>query len=123
MKSQILDNFLGKAEQQSLNLLYIPNKGFKPLKFGEGQPPGADSVVISMCKMSGDEITEDNMIRTISVQLMPSWNPMAVLQKQLENYFMPALKGLSSAPASVQKLLNELLLQTSNSNSSSSNSY
>ncbi len=105
VKSQILDNFLGRADQQSLNLVYIMNKGFKPLKFGDAQPP-ADSVIISMCKMSAEEITVENMIHALSVWLMPSFNPMSVLQKQVESYFLPALKG--SKDSNIQRLLHEL---------------
>lgn len=76
-KSPILDNLLNKNDQQSLHLLYIPNKGFKPYKFADSTQP-ADSLIISIVKVANEPITEDNMIRCLSVSLMPS-NPMSVL--------------------------------------------
>ena len=54
-KSPILDDFINTIEQTSLQLVYIPNKGFKPYKFCENLPP--ESQIISIIKNSTEFIS------------------------------------------------------------------
>jgi len=72
--SPILDDFLNNSDKKSINIQYIPQKGFKIYKFTDTVP--SDSMIVSLSKLSSEEITASNINRSISVTLI-SGDPIA----------------------------------------------
>ncbi|EGR34148.1 hypothetical protein IMG5_022740 [Ichthyophthirius multifiliis] len=110
IKSPILEDFIDNNDKKSIALVYLSGKGFKIYKYQEVL--AQDNQLITICKNTGDYISEDNINKVISISLMSS-DPINQFYQHLTQFYMPALKD--KMQPNMNKMLEQLMENLDNS--------